>query len=117
MPRAPGAGFLLVVVTNQPEIARGTLAGSAVDEIHERLAELLPLDDIVTCPHDDADGCECRKPRPGMLLDAASRLGIDLDASYGSATAGATSRPEAAPAAAPSSWTASTVSRCQIAPT
>jgi D-glycero-D-manno-heptose 1,7-bisphosphate phosphatase len=76
------AGFLLVVVTNQPEIARGTLARRAVDEIHERLGALLPLDDIVTCPHDDADGCDCRKPRPGMLLDAASRLRIDLGASF-----------------------------------
>jgi D-glycero-D-manno-heptose 1,7-bisphosphate phosphatase len=76
------AGFVLVVVTNQPEVARGTLARSDVDEIHARLAELLPLDEVVTCPHDDADGCACRKPRPGMLLDAASRLGIDLAASY-----------------------------------
>lgn len=76
------AGFLLVVVTNQPEIARGTLARAAVDEFHERLRELLPLDDIVTCPHDDADGCDCRKPQPGMLIDVASRLGIDLAASF-----------------------------------
>jgi D-glycero-D-manno-heptose 1,7-bisphosphate phosphatase len=70
------------VVTNQPEVARGTLARSDVDEIHARLVELLPLDEVVTCPHDDADGCACRKPKPGMLLDAASRLGIDLAASY-----------------------------------
>jgi D-glycero-D-manno-heptose 1,7-bisphosphate phosphatase len=76
------AGFALVVVTNQPEIARGTLERSDVDEINARLAGLLPLDDVVTCPHDDDDGCECRKPRPGMLLEAASRLGLDLDASY-----------------------------------
>ena len=76
------AGFVLVVVTNQPEIARGTLTQAAVTEIHERLGELLPVDDIVTCPHDDADGCKCRKPRPGMLLDAAARLGIDLQASF-----------------------------------
>jgi len=76
------AGFVLVVVTNQPEIARGTLSRSAVDVIHERLADLLPLDEIVTCPHDDADKCACRKPRPGMLFAAASHLGIDLDASY-----------------------------------
>lgn len=76
------AGFALVVVTNQPEIARGTIARTDVDETHERLAALLPLDDIVTCPHDDGDGCACRKPRPGMLLEAASRLGLDLGASY-----------------------------------
>jgi D-glycero-D-manno-heptose 1,7-bisphosphate phosphatase len=76
------AGFALVVVTNQPEIARGTLNRSDVDEMHERLAESVPVDDVVVCPHDDEDDCECRKPRPGMLVDAASRLGLDLDASY-----------------------------------
>jgi D-glycero-D-manno-heptose 1,7-bisphosphate phosphatase len=76
------AGFLLVVVTNQPEVARGTLSRAAVDGIHERLLELLPLDEIVVCPHDDADGCACRKPKPGMLIDAAQRLRIDLEASF-----------------------------------
>jgi D-glycero-D-manno-heptose 1,7-bisphosphate phosphatase len=75
-------GFLLVVVTNQPDIARGAVGHAAVDGIHERLRELLPLDDIVVCPHDDADACSCRKPQPGMLLDAASRHGIDLEASF-----------------------------------
>ena len=75
------AGLPLVVVTNQPEIARGTLTRSAVDRIHARLRELLPLDEILVCPHDDADGCACRKPLPGMLLQAASRLGLDLEAS------------------------------------
>lgn len=76
------AGFLLVVVTNQPEIARGNLSREAVDEMHERLAELLPLDVIRVCPHDDADDCACRKPRPGMLLDAAHEHGIALDRSF-----------------------------------
>lgn len=76
------AGFVLVVVTNQPEVARGTLSQVAVDSIHERLLELLPLDEIAVCPHDDADGCACRKPKPGMLIDAAQRLRIDLEASF-----------------------------------
>ena len=76
------AGFLLVGVTNQPEVARGTLTRAAVDRIHERLLEILPLHEILVCPHDDPDDCECRKPQPGMLLDAASRLGIDLEASF-----------------------------------
>jgi D-glycero-D-manno-heptose 1,7-bisphosphate phosphatase len=76
------AGFRLVVVTNQPEIARGTLSRGAVDEMHARLNELLPLDDVRLCPHDDADGCACRKPKPGMLLDAARELGITLDRSF-----------------------------------
>ncbi len=72
------AGFVLVVVTNQPDIARGTQARSEVDEMNERLRRLVPLDEICVCPHDDADGCTCRKPKPGMLLDAADRLGLDL---------------------------------------
>ena len=76
------AGFPLVVVTNQPEIARGTQTRAGVDRIHARLRELLPLDEIVVCPHDDADDCPCRKPKPGMLLDAAERHGLELAASF-----------------------------------
>jgi D-glycero-D-manno-heptose 1,7-bisphosphate phosphatase len=72
------AGFALVVVTNQPDIARGTQSRDQVDEMNERLRSLVPLDEICVCPHDDADGCACRKPQPGMLLDAAGRLGLDL---------------------------------------
>jgi len=75
------AGLALVVVTNQPDIARGTLAATQVEEMHRQLRAWLPLDDVVVCPHDDADGCACRKPRPGMILDAAERLGLDLSRS------------------------------------
>jgi D-glycero-D-manno-heptose 1,7-bisphosphate phosphatase len=74
-------GYALVVVTNQPDIARGTQTKSEVDRIHEHLRRQLPLDDVVVCPHDDPDDCPCRKPRPGMLLDAAQRLGLDLTTS------------------------------------
>ena len=76
------AGFLVVVVTNQPDIARGTLSRKAVDEMHVKLGKLLPLDEIRVCPHDDADDCACRKPRPGMLLDAARDHGIELEKSF-----------------------------------
>lgn len=76
------AGFPLIVVTNQPEIARGTQSRAAVERIHARLQELLPLDEIVFCPHDDEDDCPCRKPKPGMLIDAAKRHGLDLATSY-----------------------------------
>jgi D-glycero-D-manno-heptose 1,7-bisphosphate phosphatase len=76
------AGFPLVVVTNQPEIARGTQSEATVERIHAWLLGLLPLDEIVVCPHDDADDCPCRKPKPGMLIDAAARHGFDLAASY-----------------------------------
>ena len=76
------AGFTLVVVTNQPEIARGTLRADVVERQHDLLRKTLPLDEIVVCPHDDADACPCRKPKPGMLLDAAGRLRLDLEASF-----------------------------------
>lgn len=77
------AGLLLVVVTNQPEVARGTLTAGALERIHDRLRRELPcLDEIAVCPHDDADGCGCRKPRPGLVTLAAERLGVDLSRSY-----------------------------------
>ena len=72
------AGFLLIVVTNQPDISRGSLDRRAVDAINAELSRRLPLDDVLVCPHDDADGCRCRKPRPGMLLEAAARWGVSL---------------------------------------
>jgi D-glycero-D-manno-heptose 1,7-bisphosphate phosphatase len=72
------AGLRLIVVTNQPDIARGTLDPEELEAIHERLRQTLPLDEVVVCPHDDADGCACRKPRPGMILQAARRWGVDL---------------------------------------
>jgi D-glycero-D-manno-heptose 1,7-bisphosphate phosphatase len=72
------AGFVLVVVTNQPDIARGTQTRAEVDRIHERLRRLVPLDEVCVCPHDEPDACACRKPKPGMLLDAAQRLDLDL---------------------------------------
>ncbi len=72
------AGFLLIVVTNQPDIARGSRDRRTVDAINDELRRRLPLDEVLVCPHDDTDGCECRKPRPGMILDAARRWGICL---------------------------------------
>ena len=77
--RLRDAGLLLVVVTNQPDVARGTLAREDLDAIHDRLRRDLPIEHVWVCPHDDEDGCPCRKPRPGMILDAAARLGIDLN--------------------------------------
>jgi D-glycero-D-manno-heptose 1,7-bisphosphate phosphatase len=74
-------GFLLVCVTNQPDIARGTIDAGSVALINEHVRTLLHLDDVLTCPHDDADACSCRKPLPGLLLDAADRWDIDLERS------------------------------------
>ena len=76
------SGFLLIVVTNQPDIARGTQDRVAVDAIHQALRQTLPLDDFFVCPHDDSDRCDCRKPLPGLLLRAAEKYGIDLSRSF-----------------------------------
>jgi D-glycero-D-manno-heptose 1,7-bisphosphate phosphatase len=75
-------GYSLVVVTNQPDVARGAASRELVDSIHERLRGELGLDAIFTCFHDDADKCNCRKPKPGLLFRAAHDLGIDLASSF-----------------------------------
>lgn len=77
-----GLGALIFVVTNQPDIARGNLADAELTIMHERLRAILDVDDIATCPHDGADGCHCRKPAPGMLVDLAETWDVDLSASW-----------------------------------
>jgi D-glycero-D-manno-heptose 1,7-bisphosphate phosphatase len=76
------AGVLLIVVTNQPDLARGTASRADVDAINDHLAAELGLDAVCVCPHDDADGCDCRKPRSGLLVAAAERHGVDLRRSF-----------------------------------
>jgi D-glycero-D-manno-heptose 1,7-bisphosphate phosphatase len=76
------AGFALILITNQPDIARGAVTAQHVAEINGRLQRYLQLDDIRVCPHDDDAHCVCRKPQPGLLLDAARGWNIDLASSY-----------------------------------
>jgi D-glycero-D-manno-heptose 1,7-bisphosphate phosphatase len=75
-------GFKLLVVTNQPEVARGNITRASVEEIHQKLAVELPVDEIFVCYHKDGDGCECRKPKPGMLLEGARRHNVNLKESF-----------------------------------
>jgi D-glycero-D-manno-heptose 1,7-bisphosphate phosphatase len=72
------SGLLLIAVTNQPDIARGTSTWESVHAINQHLMVELALDAVLVCAHDDADGCQCRKPAPGLLFSAADRFGIDL---------------------------------------
>lgn len=72
------AGVLVVVVTNQPDVARGTTTVPQVEAINDRLCDAVQVDAIVSCFHDDADDCPCRKPRPGMLTYAADRWDVSL---------------------------------------
>ena len=85
--RLRGAGFRLVVVSNQSGVARGRFGVEALAAVHQRLAELLAAEDVhldgaLYCTHGPDDGCPCRKPRPGMLLSAAARLGVELSSSW-----------------------------------
>jgi D-glycero-D-manno-heptose 1,7-bisphosphate phosphatase len=85
--RVVSAGCAAVVVTNQRCVARGIVPLGELERIHRNLQEQLKsrhgleLLDILYCPHHEG-ACECRKPRPGMLLEAARRHGIDLAASW-----------------------------------
>lgn len=76
------AGFVVIVVTNQPDIATGHITRALLDRMHEKLSTELAVDDIKVCPHVDADKCACRKPKPGLLREAAAERGIDLSASF-----------------------------------
>ena len=80
--RLKNLGFLLLVVTNQPDVARGTQTLDAIQAMHDRMRQTLPLDGFLICPHDDRDACACRKPLPGLLLEAQRRYGIDLARSF-----------------------------------
>ena len=84
--RLKEAKFLLVVITNQPDVGRGTLSRDAVEAMHAKMQLALPsLDRIETCYHageKHGQQCDCRKPRPGMIFRAAAALNIDLHASY-----------------------------------
>ncbi len=80
--RLKDAGFLVVVVTNQPDIGSGHVGAEVVEQMHDRLRERVAVDAILMCPHSQTDGCECRKPGPGMLLAAAKQYRIDLSRSY-----------------------------------
>ncbi len=76
------AGFRTIVVTNQPDVATGKQRREVVEAINARLTETLGLDDVRVCWHADADRCACRKPKPGLLLDAARDWQVDLTGSF-----------------------------------
>ena len=81
------AGFRLVVVSNQSGLGRGLVTQEQADAVHQRFVEELEragggIDAAYYCPHRPEDGCDCRKPLPGLLFDAASELGLDLERSF-----------------------------------
>lgn len=76
------AGFRLAVITNQPDVARGTQTRGEVEAINAFLRSQLPLDHVEVCYHDEADACDCRKPKPGLIYRAASALGVDVTTGF-----------------------------------
>jgi D-glycero-D-manno-heptose 1,7-bisphosphate phosphatase len=75
-------GFLNIIVTNQPDISRGFLKRENLEKMHRVIMKRLPVDEIKVCPHDNKDNCSCRKPKPGLILEAVKKWSIDLKKSY-----------------------------------
>jgi D-glycero-D-manno-heptose 1,7-bisphosphate phosphatase len=80
--RLSACGYRLIVVTNQPDVARGLMTAEAAEELTRATMEQLQLDDAYVCPHDALDRCTCRKPGPGMLLAARRDWSIDFGSSW-----------------------------------
>jgi D-glycero-D-manno-heptose 1,7-bisphosphate phosphatase len=80
--RLRAAGYLTIVVTNQPDVATGKQRIEVVEAMHDRLRRELPLDGVAVCYHTDEQKCDCRKPKAGMLLRAANDHDIDLPRSF-----------------------------------
>lgn len=75
-------GYVLIGITNQPDVARGTQSREIVESINALIQSRLPLLEIFVCYHDTIDNCDCRKPKPGLIIQAAEKYGIDLSNSW-----------------------------------
>jgi D-glycero-D-manno-heptose 1,7-bisphosphate phosphatase len=76
------AGYVVIVVTNQPDVGHGLISEATLDAMHSKLRSKVPVDGIMVCPHRQGANCSCRKPKPGMILEAMRRWGITTDGSY-----------------------------------
>jgi len=76
------SGFKLIVITNQPDVARGSSTKEIVEEINNAIIKQLKVDEVICCFHDDSENCDCRKPQPGMIYQAVNKWNIDLSLSY-----------------------------------
>ncbi len=75
-------GYVLIGITNQPDVARGTQSREVVESINAIILSCLPLREIFVCYHDNNDNCDCRKPKPGLILRAADKYRLDLSQSW-----------------------------------
>lgn len=80
--RLKSAGFMLIAVTNQPDVGRGTQTVAGVEAINAAISARLPIDDWFVCYHAGHEGCACRKPKPGMILEAVRKHAIDPACSF-----------------------------------
>jgi D-glycero-D-manno-heptose 1,7-bisphosphate phosphatase len=76
------AGWLIIVVTNQPDVRTGKQEKKVVEAMHAEIRKKTKVDDIFACFHVDEDRCLCRKPKPGMILDAAPKWSVNIEKSY-----------------------------------
>lgn len=76
------AGFRIIVATNQPDVGKGAQRREVVEAIHVHMQSVLPIDAVKVCYHTDENECACRKPKPGMLLEAAAEWSLDLSRSF-----------------------------------
>ncbi len=80
--RLKAAGFDVVIVTNQPDVSAGLITLSTLDDIHDVVATYLKVDRIRTCTHLAVDGCRCRKPLPGLLIDEDLEKALSFPSSW-----------------------------------
>src|SRR6266481_5664021 len=80
--RLKTAGLVVIATTNQPGLSRGYQSRRELDRMHALLRRTFDLDDLLVCPHDETDRCPCRKPKPGLLVEAAFKWKLDLDRSF-----------------------------------
>lgn len=82
LPKLVDAGYLLIGITNQPDVARGTQSREVVEAINAWIQSRLPISEIFVCYHDEEDNCACRKPKPGLIFRAAEKYALDLSRSW-----------------------------------
>lgn len=80
--RLANFGFMLIGITNQPDVARGTQSKEMVESFNTLIKSRLPVREIFVCYHDSVDNCNCRKPKPGLILQAAEKYRLDLSNSW-----------------------------------
>ena len=108
--RLKDAGFLLVIATNQPDVATGRTPKATMEAMHAEIRRLMPIDDFMACIHADTDQCSCRKPKPGLSCKPPPSTALTCLRAHSSAIGGATSSPARQPAAE-QSWSIMAICR------